>query len=30
LPLIATTAGIVVVMWRRQFSSESRQALRDS
>jgi uncharacterized membrane protein len=28
LPLIATTAGIVVVMWRRQFASESSQALR--
>jgi uncharacterized membrane protein len=26
LPLIATTAGILVVMWRRQFVSESRRA----
>jgi uncharacterized membrane protein len=28
LPLIATTAGILVVMWRRQFASESRTAVR--
>jgi len=28
LPLIATTAGILVVMWRRQFASESRAAVR--
>jgi uncharacterized membrane protein len=27
LPLIATTAGIVVVMWRRQFASQSRAAV---
>ena len=27
LPLIATTAGILVVMWRRQFVSESRRAV---
>src|SRR5271169_2325480 len=26
LPLIVTTAAIVIVMWRRQFASESRQA----
>jgi uncharacterized membrane protein len=26
LPLIATTAGIPVVMWRRQFAPESRAA----
>ena len=29
LPLIATTAGIVVVMWRRQFASQSRAAVCD-
>lgn len=28
LPLIVTTAAIVIVMWRRQFASESRQAVR--
>src|ERR1700730_9986400 len=28
LPLIATTAGILVVMWRRQFASQSRAAVR--
>jgi len=28
LPLIATTAAILVVMWRRQFASESRRAVR--
>jgi uncharacterized membrane protein len=28
LPLIATTAGILAVQWRRQFSSESCQAVR--
>jgi uncharacterized membrane protein len=28
LPLIATTAAILVVMWRRQFSSRSRAAVR--
>lgn len=28
--LIATTTGVVIVMWRRQFASESRQALLDS
>jgi uncharacterized membrane protein len=26
IPLAVATAGVVVVMWRRQFSSESRQA----
>jgi uncharacterized membrane protein len=30
LPLIATTAAILVVTWRRQFASESRQAVRDA
>jgi uncharacterized membrane protein len=30
LPLIATTAAIVVVMWRRQFASLSRQAVRSA
>ncbi|MEA2995569.1 MAG: hypothetical protein QOG74_1118, partial [Alphaproteobacteria bacterium] len=25
--LMATTAAVVVVMWRRQFASESRQAV---
>jgi len=30
LPLIATTAGILVVQWRRQFSSESCQAVRSA
>ena len=29
LPLIATTADILIVMWRRQFASESRRAVRD-
>lgn len=28
LPLIATTAGVLVVMWRRQFASDSRAAVR--
>ena len=28
LPLIATTAGILAVMWRRQFASQSRTAVR--
>ncbi len=28
LPLIATTAGVLVVMWRRQFASDSRAAIR--
>jgi uncharacterized membrane protein len=27
LPFIATTAAILVVMWRRQFISDSRQAV---
>jgi uncharacterized membrane protein len=27
LPPIAATAGIIVVMWRRQFVSESRRAV---
>jgi uncharacterized membrane protein len=27
LPFIVTTAGVVMVMWRRQFDSESRRAL---
>jgi uncharacterized membrane protein len=27
LPFIATTAAILVVMWRRQFTSDSRQAV---
>ncbi|HZC54797.1 MAG TPA: DUF599 family protein [Xanthobacteraceae bacterium] len=27
LPLVATTAAILVVMWRRQFVSTSRQAV---
>ena len=26
LPLVITTAGVVIVMWRRQFTSESRRA----
>jgi uncharacterized membrane protein len=26
LPLVITTAGVVIVMWRRQFRSESRRA----
>jgi uncharacterized membrane protein len=30
LPLIVTTAGILVVMWRRQFSSLARQAVGDA
>jgi uncharacterized membrane protein len=30
LPLIVTTASIVVVMWRRQFVSESRRAVHDT
>ena len=30
LPLIATTAAILVVIWRRQFASESSQAVRDA
>lgn len=30
LPLIATTAGILVVMWRRQFASLSRRAVLDA
>ncbi len=30
LPLIATTAGVLVVMWRRQFASDSRAAVRDA
>jgi uncharacterized membrane protein len=30
LPLIATTAGILAVQWRRQFSSESCQAVRNA
>jgi uncharacterized membrane protein len=29
LPLMATTAGVVAVMWRRQFASDSRAALLD-
>ncbi len=28
VPLIATTAGVLVVMWRRQFASDSRAAVR--
>jgi uncharacterized membrane protein len=28
--LIAATAAVVIVMWRRQFASESRQALRET
>ena len=27
VPLMVTTAGVVVVMWRRQFASASRDAL---
>jgi len=27
LPVMASTAAVVVVMWRRQFASESRQAV---
>lgn len=30
LPLIATTAGILVVMWRRQFASQSSAAVSDA
>jgi uncharacterized membrane protein len=30
LPLIATSAAVVVVMWRRQFASGSHQALRNA
>ena len=30
IPLIVTTAGILVVIWRRQFASQSRAALRDA
>ncbi|HTP93692.1 MAG TPA: DUF599 family protein [Xanthobacteraceae bacterium] len=30
VPLIAMTAGILVVMWRRQFASSSRQAVLDA
>jgi uncharacterized membrane protein len=30
LPLMATTAGILVVTWRRQFASDSRRAVLDS
>jgi uncharacterized membrane protein len=30
LPLIATTAAILIVMWRRQFASKSRQAIRST
>jgi uncharacterized membrane protein len=26
LPLAITTTGVVIVMWRRQFASESRKA----
>jgi uncharacterized membrane protein len=28
LPLIATTAAILIVMWRRQFASQSHRAIR--
>jgi uncharacterized membrane protein len=28
LPLIVTTAAVLIVMWRRQFASESRAAVR--
>jgi uncharacterized membrane protein len=30
IPLIATTADILVVMWRRRFASQSRAAVRDA
>jgi uncharacterized membrane protein len=30
VPLVLTTTGVVIVMWRRQFSSESRQAFETS
>jgi uncharacterized membrane protein len=30
VPLIATTAGILVVIWRRQFASQSHAAVRDA
>jgi uncharacterized membrane protein len=30
IPLIVTTAGILVVIWRRQFASQSRAARRDA
>jgi hypothetical protein len=30
MPLIATVAGILVVMWRRQFASQSRAAVSDT